>query len=658
MWRVLKALHLPYGAYEAPDIDAVDAHTWPLDPIDVAGKVDLKALQSSVTRRGFVAATLAILIVLGDESAFAEHVALSGLEDTAVSTDVTSDKWKAHFLELVSFGILKETSNTQRALSFGRYFAIPKGLTHTARSIFDGRKASARCRAPPPIRTTEVREQVQAFQRVNARYLVLADLRHWFHQLPVGVASEPADRKEGYLSSVSRLFFLKLGSVVYRWKTLPMGWSWSCWICQQIAFAVLTHHEASEEPFFDTNLSAGVQFLSRGSTTTCHLVYDNVAFASSSKTEVDMFLKRFKRNLKLFNVTTKFLHVYDEKELSTEVWKDPKKPAPVHLGCRLWLGPGNVWHLKHDPDKVDHWQKTANLPKAGEESTPRSTSRVLGLLLRHAVVHGTRLCHYAPILQLASRVGKTAHATGWDSCIILSDAEVAAVASRWSELTRNPWGTVDSSSQGVSTRSIYLASDSSSFAWGGVLLPERDTAFSEPLADGIVQARFGPEWKEVHIFYKELYAAVATVRHFTEGVSKATITLFVDNAAAVGVLRRGYSSCHAANVQVAALYEYLEEHGLILQVVDVPGTINPADAASRLMPFDVTRLPLLEALLNQRRTGIFVLGRPEDRPNYNAGLRHPEGEDESAVVAGLTGNDVYWLAARQKRHRSETDGAI
>ena len=90
---------------------------------------------------------------------------------------------------------------------------------------------------------------------------------------------------------------------------------------------------------------------------------------------------------------------------------------------------------------------------------------------------------------------------------------------------------------------------------------------------------FGPYIADQHIFLKELYGAIWTLKFAANKYGPRTsYCLVVDNTAVAAVLRRGYSSSSYANTLLRELPDYVMTH---LEVVTVLSPDNPADAPSR-----------------------------------------------------------------------------
>lgn len=88
---------------------------------------------------------------------------------------------------ILEFAYALEHSRMHRWIS--GYFAIRKGLTKFARSIFNGKALSRLCRQPPNVNLFELREMLHECCKFPGAFFGL-DLRHWFHQVRWSEASE------------------------------------------------------------------------------------------------------------------------------------------------------------------------------------------------------------------------------------------------------------------------------------------------------------------------------------------------------------------------------------------------------------------------------------------------------------------------------------
>jgi len=313
-----------------------------LDPVNCAGCTNRRALHSAALASGwetFVAAT-SILFVPGE---FERRVLREMPPKWGIGRQTRS--WMLMTVLLLStFNIVEEVTQREGFVLFCALFCVAKNAEQL-RLIFDGRTLNELCHTPPPISLPSI---VEVLARANAARLVISgDLRHYFHQL-----STP--------SQVGRFLGVKCGKKFFKYKTLPMGLSWSPHIAQSISFLLLTHREKGAKNFFDTDAFMQGQRLPKEVTVLkdgvpvgfAVIVYDNfgIFLDIDDKKFAKEIADRLIANARHFNIKWKELQILaatatlwivkDEitqsKETREWVPYDKKKP-PHFLGVELDL---------------------------------------------------------------------------------------------------------------------------------------------------------------------------------------------------------------------------------------------------------------------------------------------------------------------------------
>lgn len=200
----------------------------------------------------------------------------------------------SHLSQLLSFGLVVMLgSGLVRGVS--TYFAISKS-DGTARSIFNARWFSLRCKTPPSTNLPDVVQVLLAleelFRDCRTPTLLEGDFRHYFHQLPLE-------------KDISSYFCLNFAHVFYRWTSLPMGWSYSPFIAQAIGMGtILTTLErcgcgVSEYKELDTPPSMVILRDNKGkSFLVAALWYDNILVQQLSRTWQQKFLQNSRPSAK------------------------------------------------------------------------------------------------------------------------------------------------------------------------------------------------------------------------------------------------------------------------------------------------------------------------------------------------------------------------
>lgn len=561
-----------------------------LDSIQCAGSANVKLLMNTARalRLAFAIFAIGSILTLQD---FEAACMLPEKRGVFVTRKKCDSKWRQHLDELSKVpltGVVEKCDRSDVQLANG-YFEVYKGIAtvgikRLTRAIFDGRLTSMFCRTPPPVNLTEVKEQLRLISEGHFKNFVVCDLRHWFHQVTLG-------------QQIKRFFGIRLtdGSW-WRWKTVPMGWSWSPYICQSVAYTIILGTKFFDLP--DEKETTPPRFLTRtvdGKTVAiCFLLYDNILVATLSQDDAVCFHKKFEKQLKHHSVVAKSLETFTETDLVGVSWAEipntadpegleqkrrrtepaadpPPRRQMIHLGLELGLSDNGSLRWRHDTKKVDGWRENVVLPYT--LSLPlRLMARVIGIALWDNTVRMRRLLDIAPLLRLASEIGKHAHTSPqhWESTLDISQENWDLLASTIQNILCNP---IASANERIpATGRIYGCSDASDHRWGALelVLP----GYRNP-----VSRAFTPYLSTQHIFIKEFYAAIWCLKFLHEKYgANFEYVIITDNTAVAACLRRGYSSSqYCCNLLMELPPGMLDR----LTVVTVKSADNPADAPSR-----------------------------------------------------------------------------
>ncbi len=140
---------------------------------------------------------------------------LAEIDPREVRRRLDSDLWASHLPCLLTSGLVIAITEGE-VKNVARYFAIPK--KRLARAIFNGKAMSAGGAAPPPTNLPDVTVLLRALADMSRDAagvsMSIGDIRHYFHQLPLS-------------KQISAYFCILFEKVFYRWRSLPMGHSWS-----------------------------------------------------------------------------------------------------------------------------------------------------------------------------------------------------------------------------------------------------------------------------------------------------------------------------------------------------------------------------------------------------------------------------------------------
>lgn len=595
MWRLLKSIggafcYVDYGGSTGAGERRPDG-TDSLDRVDCAGQANMARLRSAASVCGMFA--LIAIAVIMDEESFRNTC----LTDAKVypRRQKVKEMWVPHLKMLIEDKVLEDTDEG-RPLSLadvqvtGSYFEVWKVFEdNSTRTIFDGRDISGLGPRPPPVNTVELKEQLRMMHEQGLTNYVVADIRHWFHQLPLARA-------------IRRFFCLIVPGCIMRMCVVPMGWSWSPWVAQNCAWLVLLHVPEGGKPIFDSyaTTEALPHFVIRSGSSTAQkgqevdmiafLLYDNFVIGCRTPTQAEEVGARLKGNAAFFNIAIKTLEVWtytrlldrekldlemSPQEISDEETGKVKVKRCIHLGVEFGITPGPDPRLKwrHPRRKLSKWESSFQGCSAGEKEV-RLVASWVGILLWDGVVRRIPLQRRIGLLNIASAVGRKGAGQGWKAAsrLTLSEDQSALLGQLRDEMLGSAWTTVDSII--LQGDPIILATDASNLRWGCLRLyltgPQR---FSHLMGEN-----FSKEFGKLHIFYKELGAAVWAIERLSEEERQRPIVLVIDNAAAAGALRRGVSTTLIGNELLSRIPERVM---MTMKVISIPSEANPADSPSR-----------------------------------------------------------------------------
>jgi len=582
------------------------------NPLDCARCANMRQLRSAAARHNW-ARVVFLLAVISGLPAF-EAAILPPLDARQVCRQkkFTNKKYLPHMDQLEGSRII-ELALAEHVSCFSTYFSVPKNKT-SERSIFNGKSLSKGHNAPPPVNIPDIPRVIREMAewakrgRISA---VVGDFRHFFHQLEMA-------------PDVRRFFGVAIAERVYRWCSVPMGWSWSPVIAQACAWTVLSHYEETEQRLVDDtglkgdNLPIFLPLLNK-SGVECGFVtvyYDNYLAVSICPDTSQAMSRRILRNANLFNIRIKLHEIVSEKHMLKRNLK--------YLGCEF--GTREARDRCGQPVRALTWRlDQGRLQEAVPlESTwlqgvsPRTTARRIGRVIHSRLIELQPLGRRASTVQtiaILRRICAVANEQDWDAPLCLSQEENTHMESERRALLCNDWRVAE-----VQVPSqMVVASDASSKGYGYVFLSEA----------GEVLQTFSAPWPQgmegLHIFQLEAFAACEAIRACTMSFTAVTsLTLVTDNTAVAGAMRRGYSTSTTAMRWMAPV---VQNEKLSIHVVTVVSEHNVADEPSRLQPLDTRRIGLTLDAVRADCRGIRV-GVPNMIAKFNGHVRHQEHDTE------------------------------
>lgn len=592
----------------------------PLDTIErtTVGRYKLRKAQASA-----VDLTLRVIVAV-------LSLVVQGMEPPWIScftSDLSGPQvnrlYLAHMQELEDCGLVRVVDVNQVRFVSG-YFEVEKG--DRARAIFNGKALSRRTASHPPanVNLTTHNRIVQEISK--ERYLVTTvDLRHWFHQIPVSETTQG-------------LFGLRIGRGLYRlWRCLPMGWSHSPAIAQASTWMIVLHRTAGQPALFDVeglmseegSLPEWIYTLEGDTAITVY--YDNLVILSRTPAQQRLVVKRIRDNMSELNAELKLTKRREagldaprnaavlRAALDNE-WRyaDVRREDTQILGMIVRFFPKDDTFIVY-PRKRDQWLESS----VPARPTCREAAEFIGRLVFAAQLRHT--CFYATnfgrrVVHLATRIGVRAHASGWEG-LVEDPRLVDSLREVWREL--KPSTDEPLPRRALIERREYghvIASDASNKGWGFTVYRLNEDGSRRLIHEA--RGIYEPTDKR-HIFYKELDAALRSVE-WARSAAIGSYALAVDNTAVCWALKHGAS-------RSAAAMSMIERSSLaeapIADIIAVASEDNPADPASRGVPYCTKRGELLFVALQWYHRGIRWASRRNAHDGSDA-IRHEEPDVE------------------------------
>ncbi len=126
---------------------------------------------------------------------------------------------------------------------------------------------------------------------------------------------------------------------------------------------------------------------------------------------------------------------------------------------------------------------------------------------------------------------------------------------------------------------ILLRSDSSDFAWGGVIMDKVD---GNPSVRGSTRGSWSEDEKQDHINHKELKAAFFTLQCFCRDIKGIHVKMEIDNTTAISYVNKLGGRIYTLNKLAKQMWEWARDRHIWISAVHIPGHLNvEADAESR-----------------------------------------------------------------------------
>jgi len=538
----------------------------PLDPVEVAGCLDVATLIKFAQRARFGKALEIMRLMLPDSVESAE---LRARLETSVRTAKcrspgTREEYRNHFNELMRSRLLAVATGARWISS---YFSVPKDDEYD-RSIFNGRLFSACCPVSPPCNIPDIADLIDRIRAMSIQekklHIVMGDFRHWFHQI-----AAPQYLRE--------FFGLRMGKQIFQWQSLPMGWSWSPTIAQSFAWAVCLFREASEKAIFNEDDIAHPHqlptFVRSQAGGFLSVYYDNFILVTGDANEAEAFEARMRRAQRRTGTVIKPGSLQYFRPDSLE--KEGLTCLGVHLTWQR-TSAGKYSKIFARPAKLARWMEETDVNGA---RTLRDVAEILGRgVYCLSIARGLHaLCPFEEDLRrLASTVGRQASDVGWSAAAQLSKTDWESLQNLWNSVGRMAEQPLSSDLIPVSLEGQWLvATDASNDGFGVILYNRVTSEDGQPLWKRVkmISGSWDEKDRNAIIYVKELLAAEMGVAMMKD--LRGEKWLMVDNAAAAWALHKRIT----LNKQGAAIIQRMDLSNV--RVILVISEDNPADCPSR-----------------------------------------------------------------------------
>jgi hypothetical protein len=365
-----------------------------------------------------------------------------------------------------------------------------------------------------------------------------------------------------------------------------MGFCFSPYIAQSIAWTLLLHCEAGAVAFFAVTGGNGerlpryVDVVWQGQTVgfAC-ITYDNFGiFLNTEDRELtSKITRRLVQNAKHFQIVWKELSVHRSGEvqhiIKRNADKAPKRARVDHsdceekpieadvptknaifLGVEIEIGASSLDEIRwrHAPKRKEKMSKLADIPK-----TNRQVAEIVGHVVWDTLISLRRLSEVSDIINLLKVLAKQIQKkSDWDKELHAPPPRswIEAVKKWKSFSINNPW--ICNRPDYAFNKAVFVCSDAADTKLGGVEISTN--------APAVVDCWHQDANKNTHIFIKEVLAAVYTVRWtaMRNPQRPLCINLAIDSIPARRALEKAYSSNDHVCKLMARFWQWLDEEHL------------------------------------------------------------------------------------------------
>ena len=589
-----------YDPYESDEDDDPNAPR-ELDKPIAAQSVNLRKLRDIATLHCFLWSTF-LLTVMIDPAVFVDVILRQPPPaDKDVPRIRPTDPLLLPHLKLLASEDWKIMIEAAGAFArvLASYFEVAK-KNKKLRAIVDCRPFNSMCKTPPRMNLASIPDLLLRIARLGRCYMSVGDFSGWFHQLAI-----PKECRDLFgILCAGNLFFMCV---------VPMGFSWACVLAQCVTWTIILMRQATDNngdlgidaTIFGKELPPGIIELRRKQGLLC-AYYDNIIVVTKSQFLGGQWKKRIMGNAKCVGAE------WNPDEILT----DPALEASF-LGLLVNTERRAKW--KHCPKKVKSWNAWWHTPAT---LTPRFVAKIVGISVWDASIRLRPLFEIHDVIDALRYIHtkyQLKYKRDWYIVIVLPDALIKTLRTHMDSILLNIWH--EPAIPQTAVRQWVAASDASDFGWGYVVLRGQDGPYVINTDNlGAPGQKFPAELQDSHIFIKELYAAVRLIKKIASMCDgrPSTLTLLMDNTAAMHCLQKGYSKNDAGRALVKRIFAMAKEANIVLTILWIASDDNPADAPSRLCKIEValcTRaLELADGLWRYELTGAARRKKWNDSP--------------------------------------------
>lgn len=570
--------------------DQRPAGDWKLDPVKVAGRLDVEKLQrlaDEVLREGKPAWAGDVLnrLQAKNEEEFCksrEPRPETGeeIEHLKTKTIPKSRLWMLH--EMKQWGMVETYPGRHPDLfRYVGIFAVIKGCGILFRIIFDCRLRNMALEPPPKM---ELATLATIFWTIAFfEFFATFDLRHYFYQIPIPEAAR-------------NMLLMACGDEVFRAKVLSMGIHIAPWLAENIAALVIVlaaHRAGFEVSNINMNAGSAPGYLDiidkRGDMVGRVIIWlDNFLLATHKEMTRKALLETLCKHDKGTPGSAGILvqlrlvvkgSIYDPDKAEIPASENTLKGVSLSQGSVDYM---NVHFTRTGPrtvlwrhNEIERWNQIQKVPLG---ATHRYWASLVGILVWHWQLTGEDKGSIAPVIELSSLIGGT---IDFDAPFLITKDMQNALQHHVDVLFQND--EMPREIPKLPRKVLFGTSDASKRAGAGVRWNRNRTKAS---------ISFGPEFWSAEesaqdINVRETLASARTISAMLETDHDALLLMGTDNVTCKAAIHHGmYPGNPMVTKELQDVKKKARDRSCVIHIIHIPGKVMAADAPSRLAELD------------------------------------------------------------------------